>query len=48
MSYNGGMFIIIVLGLTTGNAIFGFLKYNSAPIGGANVYAPSAEKCCPE
>ena len=42
MTFNGGIFVTTMLGLTVGYLIFGFMK-----IGNYNhIYNPEADKCC--
>lgn len=44
MTYNAGLFIATVLGLTTGYEIFGFIKKKSH----TRIYNPEGDKCCTE
>ncbi len=44
MTFNGGLFIAVVLGLGVGYFIFGFTRKNpNTPI-----YNPEGDKCCTE
>ena len=44
MTYNAGLFIATVVGLTAGYAIFGFIKKKSH----TRIYNPEGDKCCTE
>ena len=44
MTYNAGLFIAVVLGLTAGYAIFGFMRKKSH----TRIYNPEGDKCCAE
>ena len=44
MTYNAGLFIATVLGLTVGYAIFGFIRKKSH----TRIYNPEGDKCCTE
>jgi hypothetical protein len=44
MTYNGGIFIVTVLGLTTGYFIFGFIRKTRHQ----KIYNPEGDKCCAE
>ncbi|CDW82002.1 copper transporter [Stylonychia lemnae] len=44
MTFNGGIFIVTVLGLTTGYFIFGFIRKTKY----ARIYNPEGDKCCAE
>ena len=44
MSFNGGLFIATVLGLTVGYFIFGFIRKKSY----SRIYNPEGDKCCTE
>ncbi len=44
MTFNGGIFIVTILGLTTGYFIFGFIKKRSY----TRIYNPEGDKCCTE
>mmetsp|Transcript_12232 Transcript_12232/g.12046 ORF Transcript_12232/g.12046 Transcript_12232/m.12046 type:complete len:148 (+) Transcript_12232:223-666(+) len=44
MTFNGGIFIACVLGLTTGYSLFGFIKRKSY----TRIYNPEGDKCCTE
>ena len=44
MTYNGGLFIVTVCGLTTGYFIFGFIRKRSH----TRIYNPEGDKCCTE
>ena len=44
MTYNGGIFIVTVLGLTTGYFIFGFIRKTKY----TKIYNPEGDKCCAE
>lgn len=44
MTFNGGLFIATVLGLTTGYFIFGFIRKKSY----TRIYNPEGDKCCTE
>ena len=44
MTFNGGLFIVTVLGLTCGYLIFGFIRKGSY----TRIYNPEGDKCCTE
>ena len=44
MTFNGGVFIVTVLGLTTGYFIFGFIRKTKY----TRIYNPEGDKCCAE
>lgn len=44
MTYNGGIFIVTVFGLTTGYFIFGFIRKTNY----TRIYNPEGDKCCVE
>jgi hypothetical protein len=44
MTYNGGLFIATVFGLTAGYFIFGFIRKKSY----SRIYNPEGDKCCTE
>ena len=44
MTYNAGLFIATVIGLTAGYAMFGFIRRKSH----TRIYNPEGDKCCTE
>jgi hypothetical protein len=44
MTFNGGLFLATVFGLTTGYFIFGFIRRKSY----TRIYNPEGDKCCTE
>jgi uncharacterized RDD family membrane protein YckC len=44
MTYNGGIFITVVIGHTVGYFIFGFIRRRSY----TRIYNPEGNKCCTE
>jgi hypothetical protein len=44
MTYNGGIFIVTILGLTVGYFIFGFIRKTKY----TRIYNPEGDKCCAE
>ena len=44
MTYNGWVFIVTILGLTTGYFIFGFIRRTNY----TRIYNPEGDKCCAE
>jgi hypothetical protein len=44
MTYNAGLFLVTIAGLTTGYFIFGFIRKRSY----TRIYNPEGDKCCTE
>ncbi len=47
MTFNGGLFLASVAGLTIGYLVFGYFRKTGAKeLGGEGIYSPDGDKCC--